>query len=198
MKTPLIIIAILTTLSLPARTQILGIFEQGAEELSEYGQQIAALELLLTRQQNGYQIIESGLTAFSSITGDEFTLHRNYYGSLGAVNTVIAQGSEIDECMSLESAVLTTLLPTLQRWRTSKYLRAGELAYINQMTEILTNTASAQITSLSLLLTSGTLMMTDDQRISRITQLYVKFRSVYACSQIFINAVDYLILNRMN
>ena len=196
MKITCFLVAGLVMAALPARSQIIGVFEQGAEELREYGQQIAALELLLTGQRKGYQIIESGLSSIGSITGDEFSLHQNYYAGLGAVNPVIAQTGEIAECLSLESSMLTAIATGAQRWRTSKYLTAGDLAYIDQMIAILTNAASTQLTCLSLVLTSDSLTMTDNERTRQIVNVSQQLVSIAGTSNSFISFTDALILDR--
>jgi hypothetical protein len=191
-----LLIALLTAFCHPVQSQVLAIFEQGAEELKEYGQQIAALELLLTGQQKGYQIIESGLSSIGSITGDEYSLHQNYYGSLGAVNPAIAQTSQIAECLSVESTMLTALSTAIQRWRSSKYLTTGDLSYINQMTEILTNAASTQLKCLRLLVADDGLMMTDNERIQQVNTVYQQLTSIISLSRVFISSTDILVLNR--
>jgi hypothetical protein len=196
MKTPFIYIAILATLSLPARSQVLGIFEQGAEELSEYGQQVAALELLLSRQQKGYQIIESGLSSIGSITGDEFNLHQNYYASLAAVNPAITQTPESTAFLSIEPQILNGLTGALDRWRHSQYLTSTDLAYVTRMSSVIAAMATLQLSTFSALTSNDNLTMTDDRRIVMISQLYSQAQSLYNNSQVFINKVNTLIFNR--
>jgi hypothetical protein len=196
MKTPFIYIAILATLSLPARSQVLGIFEQGAEELSEYGQQIAALELLLSRQQKGYQIIESGLSSIGSITGDEFTLHQDYFTSLASVNPAINQTPEPAVFLSTESQNLNGLTAALARWRQSRWLTFTDFSYITRMSSVIVTMATLQISAFSALTSNDNLTMTDDRRIVMISQLYSQAQSLYNNSQVFINKVNTLIFNR--
>ena len=196
MKTLIILVATLTTLNLPVQSQILGIFEQGAEELSEYGQQIAALELLLTSQHNGYQIVVSGLNSISTITGTEFGLHQSYYSSLSVVNPAITQSPGMTTCLSLESQVLTALPTALARWRQSRYLTANDLEYITRISSAITNLAGSQLSTLDTLTADNDFSMTDDQRIKMLTSLYTHIQLLYSYSQSFIDAVDLLLLNR--
>jgi hypothetical protein len=196
MKIACFLAALLVTTALPARSQIIGIFEQGAEELRENGQQIAALELLLTGQRKGYQIIESGLSSIGSITGSEFTLHQNYYAGLDTVNPAIAQTGEIAECLSIESSTITALSTATQKWRYSKYLTANDHAYIQRMTAVLTDAASVQLTCLTILLTNDTLTMTDNERLQQIVNVGQQLASISGVGKSFISFTDALILNR--
>jgi hypothetical protein len=189
-------VALLVGFDLSARCQVVGIFEQGAEELKEYGQQIAALELLLSGQRKGYQIIESGLSSIGSITGSEFNLHQNYYAGLGAVNPAIIQVPEVSEFLILESSMLANLSTALNRCRKSNFLTSTDIAFIIRMSAIFTNTVSSQIASFNRVLFADSLTLTDDQRITIIDQLDREARSSYTLLQSLIATANLLILNR--
>jgi hypothetical protein len=196
MKTPSLLIALLFTTTLPAHSQILGIFEQGAEELKEYGQQIAALELLLTRQQKGYQIIESGLYSISSITGNEYNLHQNYYNSLPKVNPSISRSPDLDEFVSIRSLISTDLIDALERWNKSAFLTSNDGNCIISTSANITKMSLSQSVTFMTLTSGDAVPLTDDQRIGMISDLLDEVRSLYAYTQAFIDQVDLLILNR--
>jgi hypothetical protein len=198
MKTLLILVATLTTLTLPAQSQILGIFQQGAEELSESDQQLAALALLLTRQQNGYHIIESGLTSIDTITGNEFNLHRNYYTSLATVNPAITQTPESTAFLSIESQIINESSAALSRWRQSQYLTSSDLAYVTRMSSVIASIATLQLSTFNMLTSNSNLTMTDDQRVEMIYQNDQQARSLFNFYQSLITSVDLLILDRRN
>jgi hypothetical protein len=198
MKITSLLVALLVTMTFPAHSQIIGIFEQGAEELKEYGQQIAALELLLTGQRKGYHIIESGLSSIGSITGGEFTLHQNYYAGLGAVNPAIALTPKSTGFLSIESQTLNALTAALNRWRQSQYLTSTDLAYVTRVSSFIASTATLRLSTFNALTSNNNLTMTDDQRVGIISQLYIQIQSLYVYLQTFIDSVDFLILNREN
>jgi hypothetical protein len=198
MKPPFYLIAVLTAFNLPAQSQVLGIFEQSAEELSEYGQQIAALELLLTRQQEGYEFVESSLAAISGITGTEFTLHQHYYSSLETPNPAITQSPELDEFSSFQSLISTDLTTAISRWQQSGCLTFNDRAYIGSTSAFITKTLFSQLSTSITLTSDNDFAMTDDQRAEKISQLHSQARSLYVFTQTFIDGVDLLILNRKN
>jgi hypothetical protein len=198
MKTSIFFIALLSAFGLRAQSQILGIFEQGAEELQEYGQQVAALEVLLNRQQKGYQVIESGLSSICSITGDEFNLHQNYYTNLATVNSAITQTPESAAILSTESQILDELSAALTRWRQSPYLSPTDLAFATRMNSVIINMATLQISIFDTLISNNNLTMTDDQRVEMINQINQQAVSLFNYSQSFITSVDLLILDRKN
>jgi hypothetical protein len=198
MKTSFLLVVLFVCFELSARSQVLGVFEQGAEELREYGQQIAALGLLLDRQEKGYQVIESGLSSIGSITGGEFGLHQEYYAGLGAVKPVIGQSPDVTAFLSMESQMLHGLTAALSRWRQSQYLTATDLAFVTRMSSVITNAATLQLSIFKGLTSNGNLVMSDDQRVEMMGRVYAYNRRLCVCSQAFIDGVEFLILNRKN
>jgi hypothetical protein len=198
MNNPFYFIAVLTAFNLPAQSQVLGVFEQGAADLKEYGQQIAALELLLTRQQEGYRVVESGLTAISAITGTEYNLHQHYFTSLDDINPAVDQIPEIPAFFSIESQTLNELTAALTRWHQSQYLSSKDNAYVTRTSSFVTTMATRQLLTLYEITSDSKLTMTDDQRVDMISKLYTQIRSLYVYTQTFIDDIDLLIINRKN
>lgn len=88
------------------RAQFLGgFFDQGATELKEYAAQIAALRLYIGKAEQGYRVVETGLTDIGNIHQVEYDLHRVYLGSLAAVNPKIEGMPEVGEIIRLQSAI---------------------------------------------------------------------------------------------
>jgi hypothetical protein len=198
MKRSILFVALVAGFGISARSQVLGIFEQGAEELSEYGRQIAALGMLLNRQEKGYQIIESGLSSIGSITGDELSLHQNYYSSLGAVNRGITQNPELKAFLSTESQILNGLTAALACWRQSPYLTSTDHSYVTRMSSVIVDQANLQLCIFNALTSNDSLTMSDDIRVEMLFELYAHIRDLCVYAQDFIDAVDILILNRKN
>lgn len=85
-----------------------GFFEQGATELKEYAEQIAALKVYEGKLKQGYAIVKSGLKGIGNIHGMEYSLHQAYFGNLTAVNPTIAGMAEVGEIIRLQVLVGTS------------------------------------------------------------------------------------------
>ena len=196
MKPFSLLTALVLTIFLPARSQLLGIFEQGAQELREYGQQLAALELLLNRQHSAYQVFESGLNSISSITGGELTLHQTYYTSLATPNPEIAGSPQLAAFVSMQSKTTTDWQTALARWQTSQYLTSAELAYVAQVTAAIIRTIAIQVSSFNMFVSDNILTMSDNERMKELSTACRNIQSLYIFSHDLIDEIDMLIINR--
>jgi hypothetical protein len=197
MKRLILFVALVAGFGVSARSQVVGIFEQGAEELGEYGRQIAALAMLLNRQEKGYQVIETGLSLIGSITGDELSLHKNYYASLGVVNRGITQSPELKAFLSTESQILNGLTAALASWRQSPYLTSTDHSYVTRMSSVIVDKANLQLYIFNALTSNDSLTMSDDIRVEMLFEVYAHIRDLCVYTRNFIDAVEILILNRM-
>src|SRR5580704_8597036 len=83
------------------RAQFLGgIFDQGATELKEYAEQIAALQVYTGQAEKGYKIVEGGLANIGKINQGELELHQAFFSSLAAVNPKIANMAEVADILA--------------------------------------------------------------------------------------------------
>jgi hypothetical protein len=180
-----------------ARGQFLGgIFEQGATELREYGQQIAALALLIDRSEKGYRIVEGGLAHIGGITGTEYGLHQIYFGSLSMVNPAVAQMPEVGEILSMETGIVNGMASAVKRWRASGRLTAGEIMVVTEVYAGAVQVSEEVITELKAALADGVLVMGDGQRMNRVESLAQRIREMAAMAARYDAGVDLLVVMR--
>lgn len=96
-----------------------GIFNQGATELKEYGQQIAALAVMIGKLEKGYQIIEGGEDSIGTSAAAEYGLHQTYFASLTAVNPAVAEMPDVEDILAMESAMVNGMGAAVKRWAAS-------------------------------------------------------------------------------
>ena len=175
---------------------IIGIFEQGAYELKEYGQQIAALGLFITQEEKGYGIKESGLASIGSITRNEYGLHQTYFGSLASVNPVVGEMAAVTEILALETGVVKGFGAAMGRWKGSGGLTAAELAMLGQIYANLCTVGVDGVEALEDVITKGELTMSDDQRMERIMQIDREMRERNVFAQQVAAEGDLLVMER--
>jgi hypothetical protein len=180
-----------------ARAQgVIGIFEQGAYELKEYGQQIAALGLFSTLEEKGYGVKESGLASIGSITGNEYGLHQTYFGSLRAVNPAVGEMAAVVEILALEAGTVKGFGAAMRRWEGSGGLTAGELAMLGQIYANLCTVGANGVLALGDVAANGKLTMSDDQRMERIMQIDRQMREHNVFAQQVSAETDLLVMER--
>jgi hypothetical protein len=179
------------------RAQFLGgIFDQGATELKEYAQQIAALQVYIGEAEKGYRIVESGLASIGNINQGEYELHQAFFSSLAAVNPKIANMAEVAEILALQVSIVEGFTASMNRWKKGGGLSAGELEAAGQVYSTIYQAGLQDLRDLLNLTTPGKLTMPDDQRILRIQALDGDMKQQYVFVQQFSAQTDMLAAER--
>jgi hypothetical protein len=173
-----------------------GIFNQGATQLQEYEQQIAALQLYIGKLEKGYKIVETGLADIKAINQGEFNLHQAFFSSLAAVNPKISNMAEVAEILALQVEIVEGFSGAIKRWQSGGRLSSGELGFIGQVYSTVCRAGLDDLQDLLNLTTPGKLTMPDDQRILRIQALDGDMKQQYVFSQQFSARTDMLVGQR--
>jgi hypothetical protein len=174
-----------------------GIFDQGATEVRQNEEQIAAFQVLGSTEDDGYAIEEDGLTDIGTIHGAEFGLHQAYFGNLSAVNPAIAGMPEIMDIVDVETQVVNRFSAGVRRWQSSGILTAAELGYVEQVESNVCGLGSEALNNLQVLLTPGRLTMTDAERMERVRAIDAAVKEQAEFTQQFCARTDLLISQRL-
>ena len=151
------------------RAQFLGgIFSQGTTELNDNTTQILVLEELGATGQQDYAGLENGLTGMGQIHGAEYALHRDYFGSLSAVNPVVAGMPEVADIVQTVPAGLGSLGAAIGRWGGASGMTTAELGAVVSLDSSLSRLEASELAALQVVLTAGQLVMTDAERMARV------------------------------
>ena len=182
-----------------ARAQLLGgIFSQGATELKNSTAELAVLEALSGSTDEGYAIFEDGLTNVGTIHGAEYGLHQTYFASLVAVNPAVAGMPEVQEIITLASWIGNVFPAAIDRWQTSGRLLPAELEVARQVSSNSSGVVAGELDELDSLLTAGTAMMADAERIGRLRAIDMAIRQQAGVVEDFIAGGDRLVAERQN
>ena len=174
-----------------------GIFSQGTTELNDNTTQILVLEELGATGQQDYAGLENGLTGMGQIHGAEYALHRDYFGSLSAVNPALAGMPEVADILQTVPAGLGDLAAAIGRWGGYVDMTTGELAgaiglppgsggmttaelgAVVSLDSSLSRLGAAELAALQVVLTAGQLVMTDAERMARVRAIDRAVREQY-------------------
>jgi hypothetical protein len=187
----------LMALAANVRAQFLdGIFSQSGTQRKVYEAQIAALKLFSSKVQEGYQIVEKGLSDIREIRQGEFGLHQAFFSGLSSVNPALAKMPEVEEVLTLQAWVVNGFSEALQRWKQEGGLTAEELAVIGRVYAKVCEEGVQDMQALQDVMTAGTLSMPDGQRMLQIRELDANMKDRYVFVQIFLNETDLLAAHR--
>ena len=149
--------------------------------------QIAALQVYTGYLKKGYEITSSGLSVVKNFTSGEFDLHKAFFASLEVVAPEIKDGVKVAETIRMSRNLLSNL--TLI---TNDQDDASHRSYFLEIKQLISSACAADLEELLLVITSGRIKMTAEERISRIDQIYLRMQEKYAFTQSFISQANIL------
>ncbi|MEO6729810.1 MAG: hypothetical protein ABIN01_01240 [Ferruginibacter sp.] len=165
-----------------------------SKQVKLYLQQIAANKVLIGHIRRGYKIAHAGLTTIGKIKNGDFNLHRDFFGSMMAINPNIKNYARVADILTLHSEILRTTRTTSQHLKGSRQFTDKETMYIHTVFERVLRDAMVSMDEMIRLLTPGQYKLTDDERISQIDALRTEMESIHEFVRRFSN--DALILER--
>ncbi|MFC6100785.1 hypothetical protein [Olivibacter domesticus] len=160
-------------------------FKQKKTQKKYLAQQIAALEVYKRYLRDGWDIAQTGLTAIRKFNGGEWGLHELFFTSLKKINPAIKSYPKIGEIILLQVRIIDVHNRNMRDLQSSGMLDSEELSFVDGAYDKLMMDCSALIDELTELTTAGHFELNDDERISRIDQLYEEAMGQYTFAHEF-------------
>lgn len=135
-------------------------------------EQLAALNLYATYLKKGYEIGSAGLNFIKDAAKGELDLHSAFFSSLKAVSPAVKKNVRIAEILEMQLAISKTF----SSFRSLQNLSDANHRYIELVRSKLLDDCLKDLGALLLIITSGRVELTDDERISGIDQLYLEMQ----------------------
>jgi hypothetical protein len=172
-----------------AKAQTFGeFFNQKKTQRKYLLEQIAALQVYIGYAKKGYDIAGSGINTVKDIKNGEFGLHSAFFSSLKAVSPAIRNNSKVAEIIALQLAISKSF----NGIKSNAYLSADNQRYIASVRENVLDECANDLEELLLVITSGKVEMTEDERLARLDKVYAAMRDKSAFTQSFTGQVQAL------
>ena len=146
-------------------------------------QQLTALQVYAGYLKQGYDIASKGINTVKSIKNGEFSLHRDFFNSLKIINPVIRNHVKTAEIITYQAQIIKLF----GRLNQLEELSEQEHAYLRRVKSKVLDEGSKDLEELFMVITTGALEMTDDERISRLDKIYGSMQDRYRFAESFIN-----------
>jgi len=160
--------------------------------------QIAANKVSIDYLEKGYEIARTGLNTIQNIKKGDFNLHLDFFGSLEIVNPKIKTYTRVADIIAYQVRIVKNISTTIKNLKESGQFNTNELDYSKAVFENLLDECVKNVDELYLVITSGALQMTDDERIKRIDQLYTDMQDKYSFCQSFSKECSVLAMQRLS
>lgn len=157
-------------------------------------EQLVALKIYASYLKKGYDIVGSGIGTVRDIKNGEFSLHSTFFSSLKSVNPAIRKNAKVSSIISLQISIVKAF----KSIGDNDGLKLSDNQYILDVKDRVTDECLGDMEELLLVITSGRLEMSDDERIERLDSIYERMRDKAVFVQSFTGEVNLLIHQRKN
>lgn len=145
---------------------------QEAQQLLLDVQKLAQLKNILADLKKGYQILEGGYSTIKNISEGNFSLHETFLNSLLEVSPTVKNYKRIADVISVQLKIVKEYKTAYRQFQSSNLFNDGELDYISNVYSNLLNQSVKNLDALATVITSGTLRMSDDERLTSIDNIW--------------------------
>lgn len=187
----LIVIMIMCSMSVQLNAQ-----SDEVQQLLLNIEKLAQFKKILKNMKNGYQIIFKGYTAVKDISQGNFNLHKTFLDGLMQVSPAVKKYKRIADIISYQLRIAKEYKLAFNRFKEEKQFTIDEIDYLGKVYGNLFNESLKSLDELSMVITSGKLRMSDDERLQAIDKIYLAVEEQYSFLKEFTNNSNLLSLQR--
>lgn len=167
-----------------------------AQQLLLNVEKLAQFKKILKNMKDAYTIIFKGYTAVKDLSQGNFTLHKTFLDGLMEVSPAVKKYKRIADIFNYQARILKEYKGAWQQFRDDKQFNSTEIDYLGKVyTNLFTETLKS-LEELALIITSGKLRMSDDERLQAIDRIYASVVDQYSFLNEFNNNTAILSLQR--
>ena len=173
-----------------------GAQEQEVQQLLLNVEKLAQLKSILEDLKKGYEIAFNGYSTIKNISEGNFQLHDIFLQSLLEVSPTVRNYKRIGDIVQAQLDLLGAYKKALRVFERSGLLHPDELEYVRSVYNNLLKRSLGSLDDLSIVLSSGTLRMTDAERLSIIDSVWNQMGAHQSFLRQFNNEAKVLLLQR--
>jgi DNA repair ATPase RecN len=129
------------------------------------------LKKILDNMYQGYQVVSKGYNTIKDISQGNFNLHQAFLDGLLQVSPVVKKYKKIADIISSQTELVKEYKTALSRFTRSGMFNPNELKYIGNVYQNLLGKSLQHLNELAMVITSGSLRMSDDERLKAIGRI---------------------------
>ena len=159
-------------------------------------EKLAQFKKILKNMKDGYQIVFKGYTAVKDISKGNFNLHKTFLDGLMQVSPAVKKYKRIADIINYQVRIAKEYKDAIKQIRLDKQFSVNEMDYVTKIYKSLLNESLKRLEELSLIITSGKLRMSDDERLQAIDKIYASVEDQYSFLKDFSNSTLVLSMQR--
>ncbi len=135
-------------------------------------EKLAQLKEILSNMKKGYDVVNKGYGTVKDLTEGNFTLHKTFLDGLMEVSPAVKKYRKVSEIIAYQLKLVREYKRALQQYSAAGVFSPKELAYIGRVYDNLLKRSLDNLDELAMVVTSGKLRMSDDERITAIDRIH--------------------------
>lgn len=187
----LIVILIMCSMSFQLKAQ-----SEEVQQLLLNIEKLAQFKKILQNMYDGYKLLNKGYTAVKNISEGNFNIHKTFLDGLMEVSPAVKKYKRIADIISYPLRIAKEYKLAYNRFKEEKQFTVEEIDYLGKVYGNLFNESLKALDELSMVITSGKLRMSDDERLQAIDKIYLSVEEQYSFLKEFTNNSNLLSLQR--
>ena len=159
-------------------------------------EKLAQLKQILTDMKKGYEIVSAGYNTIKNISQGNFDLHKTFLDDLLKVSPTVRNYKRVAEIIQSQVMLVKEYKNASIRFKQSGSFSADEIKYLGQVYTNLFKQSLKNVDDLITVITSGSLRMSDDERLKAIDTIYAAMQEKLLFLRQFNNDTTILALQR--
>lgn len=159
-------------------------------------EKLAQLKQILTDMKKGYEIVSAGYNTIKNISQGNFDLHKTFLDDLLKVSPTVRNYKRVAEIIQSQVMLVKEYKNANIRFKQSGSFNADEIKYLGQVYANLFKQSLKNIDDLITVVTSGSLRMSDEERLKAIDTIYASMQDKLLFLRHFNNGTTILALQR--
>ncbi len=159
-------------------------------------EKLAQFKKILNNMYTGYKVLYKGYTTIKDISEGNFDLHRNFLDGLLQVSPAVRKYKRIVDIASYQLRIVKEYRAAFNQFKQDKHFTADEIDYLEKVYANLFQASLKSLDELAMVITSGRLRMSDDERLQAIDCIYNEVVDQYSFLQEFNNSTAILAVQR--
>jgi len=180
-------------LNFPGRAQSIE-----AQQLLLNWEKLAQFKSILKNMQKGYEVLSGGYTRIKNISEGNYSLHQDFLDGLLEVSPGVRKYRRVGDVIAYQSTILRQQKEALTYFNRCGSFSSEELAYLGAVYNRLLQESLKTLDELGMVITSGKLRMSDEERLTAIDRIYADMQEKLHFIYAFNKSTWVLSLQRIN
>lgn len=159
-------------------------------------QKLAQLRKILSNMYKGCEIVSKGYSAVKDISEGNFSLHETFLDKLLQVSPVVKEYKRVADIINCQQKILSGYTSAFSNFKSDGNFTVEEIGYVENVYSNLFDKSLDNLNELLMIITLGSLRMTDDERIAAIDRIYLDINDKLSFLNVFNNNTGLLAIQR--